>query len=197
MPTIHTGSRYSIYSASCTIAMRAQCLCDCLSENVLQVPDTPERRRQQMEEYDELGEENLLMKEEMKHQNYQSSSDDETVHSSNRSDNNSAPIKIPAIQPCPLHLGTHHFQGECSQYQSAQRHHCGPLTVDFAPSVEPPTHHWIAEDPKAELLQWHHRLGHTSFALLKLLAELGEIPTSLAKVTPPFCAGCQFGAKTK
>ena len=196
-PTIHTGPGHTIYSAFCTIAMRAQRIRDCLSESVLQVPDSPERRRKQMEEYDELGEENLLMKEEMKHRDYQSSSDDETVRSSNRSDNNSAPINFPANQPCPLHPGTHHFWGECSQYQSAQRHHRGPLTVDFAPSVEPPTHHWIAEDPKAELLWWHHRLGHTSFALLKLLAELGEIPKPLAKVTPPFCAGCQFGAKTK
>ncbi len=151
--------------------MRAHRIRDRLSESVLQVPDTPERRRQQMEEYDELGEENLLIKEEMKHRDYQPSSDDETVHSSNRSGKSTAPINFPANQPCPLHPGTHHLWGECSQYQSAQCHSRGPLTVDFAPSVEPPTHHWKAEDPKAELLQWHHHIGHTSFAVLKLPAE--------------------------
>ncbi len=133
----------------------------------------------------------------MKHQDDQSSSDDETVHSSNCSDNSSLPINFPANQPCPLHPGTHHFWGECSQYQLAQQHHHSTLTVDFAQSVEPHTHNWIAEDPKAELLRWHHCLGHTSFAVLKLFAELGEIPKPLAKITPPFCVGCQFGAKTK
>ncbi len=39
--------------------------------------------------------------------------------------------------------------------------------------------------------------GLTSFAALKLLAEFGKIPKSLAKVTPPFCTGCQFGAKMR
>ncbi len=67
----------------------------------------------------------------------------------------------------------------------------------FAPAVELPTHHWSTEDPRAELLQWHNCLGHTSFPVLKLLAELGEIPKSLAKVSPPFCAGYQFGSKTR
>ncbi len=62
-PTIHTGSGHTIYSAFCTIAMRAQCIRYHLSESVLQVPDTPDRRCHQMEEYDEFGEETLLMKE--------------------------------------------------------------------------------------------------------------------------------------
>jgi hypothetical protein len=46
-------------------------------------------------------------------------------------------------------------------------------------------------------MQWHHRLGHLSFAKLKKLAILGEIPKRLAKVKPPVCAGCLFGAMTK
>ena len=44
---------------------------------------------------------------------------------------------------------------------------------------------------------WHHRLGHLSFAKLKKLAILGKIPKQLAKVMPPVCAGCLFGAMTK
>jgi hypothetical protein len=32
---------------------------------------------------------------------------------------------------------------------------------------------------------------------LKILAEAGEIPKKLAKVKPPVCAGCLYGAMTK
>jgi hypothetical protein len=43
-------------------------------------------------------------------------------------------------------------------------------------------------------MRWHHRLGHLSFAKLKKLAILFEIPKQLAKVKvkPPVCAGCLF-----
>jgi hypothetical protein len=44
---------------------------------------------------------------------------------------------------------------------------------------------------------WHHQLSHLSFAKLKKFAILGEIPKRLAKVKPPVCAGCLFGAMTK
>jgi hypothetical protein len=46
-------------------------------------------------------------------------------------------------------------------------------------------------------MRWHYRLGHLTFAKLKQLALNGEIPKKLAKVTPPKCAGCLFGAMTK
>jgi hypothetical protein len=46
-------------------------------------------------------------------------------------------------------------------------------------------------------MQWHYRLGHLSFPKLKVLAKNGEIPRCLAKVPPPKCAGCLFGAMTK
>ncbi len=117
------------------------------------------------------------------------------VHTDNLCDNNRTPINFPANQPCPLHPGTNHVWGECSQYQPAKHHSPGPLTVDFAPAVELSIHHWRTEDPRAELFQWHHHLDHVSFQVVKLLAELGEIPKSLAKVNRPCCAGCQFGAK--
>ena len=54
-----------------------------------------------------------------------------------------------------------------------------------------------AMTPQAELMRWHYRLGHLPFAKLKILAKLGEIPKRLAKVFPPKCAGCIFGAMTK
>ncbi len=46
-------------------------------------------------------------------------------------------------------------------------------------------------------MRWHYRLGHLSFAKLKLLAKHGEIPCRLAKVPAPKCVGCLFGAMTK
>ncbi len=46
-------------------------------------------------------------------------------------------------------------------------------------------------------MRWHYRLGHLTFAKLKQLALNGEIPKKLAKIKPPKCAGCLFGAMTK
>ena len=54
-----------------------------------------------------------------------------------------------------------------------------------------------APDDQAELMRWHYRLGHEPFARLKTLAENGEIPKRLARVRPPRCAGCLYGAMTK
>jgi hypothetical protein len=51
--------------------------------------------------------------------------------------------------------------------------------------------------PKAELLAWHYRLGHISFARIKKLAERGDLPAHLGKVTPPRCAACMYGKATK
>ncbi len=46
-------------------------------------------------------------------------------------------------------------------------------------------------------MRWHYRLGHLPFVKLKQLALNGEITKKLAKVKPPKCAGCLFGAMTK
>ncbi len=54
-----------------------------------------------------------------------------------------------------------------------------------------------AADDQAELMQWHYRLGHLLFKKLKQLARNGKIPKKFAKIAPPKCAGCLFGAMTK
>jgi hypothetical protein len=46
-------------------------------------------------------------------------------------------------------------------------------------------------------MRWQHHLGHLSFSKLKKSAIIGKIPKRLAKVKPPVCAGCLFGAMTK
>ncbi len=57
--------------------------------------------------------------------------------------------------------------------------------------------HLAAANDQAELVRWHYRLGHLTFAKLKQLALNGEIPKKLTTVTPPKCAGCLFGTMTK
>lgn len=74
----------------------------------------------------------------------------------------------------------------------------GPLTFDLTPPLESSDRvDVVAADDQAELMRWHHRLGHLSFPKLKVLAENNEIPKKLAKVKPPTCAGCLYGAMTK
>jgi hypothetical protein len=72
------------------------------------------------------------------------------------------------------------------------------LTFDPSPPLEDEEEtHFVAADDTAKLMRWHYRLGHLSFAKLKMLAKNGEIPRRLARVSPPKCAGCLFGAMTK
>ena len=79
--------------------------------------------------------------------------------------------------------------------QAIQR---GPLTFDPSPPMEEGEDvHLAAANNQAELIQWHYRLGHLTFAKLKQLVLNGEIPKKVVKITPPKCAGCLFGAMTK
>jgi hypothetical protein len=74
----------------------------------------------------------------------------------------------------------------------------GPLTYDVNPQLEEDEHiHFSAADDQAKLMHWHYRLVHLAFSKLKQLALNGKIPWRLAKVKPPTCAGCLFGAMTK
>ena len=52
-------------------------------------------------------------------------------------------------------------------------------------------------DLQAQLLMWHHRLGHLSFQKIRLLCMMNLLPRKLLNVTPPMCAGCLEGAMTK
>ena len=70
----------------------------------------------------------------------------------------------------------------------------GPVPTNV---IEEEENQLAARDIQAELLRWHHRLGHLSFQKLKLLALLRVIPSNLATAHPPKCAGCIYGALTK
>jgi hypothetical protein len=74
----------------------------------------------------------------------------------------------------------------------------GPRTFDPTPHQEENEDKMLsAANDQVELMQWHCRLVHLPFAKLKQLTLNGKIPKKLAKVTPPKCAGCLFGAMTK
>ncbi len=74
----------------------------------------------------------------------------------------------------------------------------GLLTFNVNSKLEEDEHVYLAAvDNQAKLMHWHYRLGHLSFAKLKQLALNGKISQHLAKVKPPACAGCVFGAMTK
>ena len=74
----------------------------------------------------------------------------------------------------------------------------GPLTFEVNPELEEDKHIYrAAVNDQAKLMRWHYRLGHLPFLKLKQLMFNGKIPQRLAKVKPPACAGCLFGAMTK
>jgi hypothetical protein len=74
----------------------------------------------------------------------------------------------------------------------------GPLTFDVNPKLKEDKHVYLATvNNQAKLMRWHYRLGHLAFSKLQQLALNGEIPRQLAKVKPPACTRCLFGAMTK
>jgi len=48
-----------------------------------------------------------------------------------------------------------------------------------------------------QLLQWHFKLGHTSFATLQALTRKGQLPSIISRCAPPLCASCRFGAASR
>jgi hypothetical protein len=73
-----------------------------------------------------------------------------------------------------------------------------PLTFDsLPPQEEGEDTQLTAANNQTKLMHWHYRLGHLPFVKLKQLALNGDIPKKLAKVKPPKCTGCLFGAMTR
>ncbi len=74
----------------------------------------------------------------------------------------------------------------------------GPITFDPSPPTkETEDVQLAATNNQAKLMCWHYCLGRLSFPKFKKLALNGKVPKKLAKVLPPKCAGCLFGAMTK
>jgi len=93
---------------------------------------------------------------------------------------------------------TSNLTKDVEQEEERELARVGPLTFDVAPPLDATDRvDHIAANDQAELMRWHHRLGHLSFAKLKNLTENNEIPKKFASVKPPTCAGCLYGAMTK
>ena len=76
--------------------------------------------------------------------------------------------------------------------------HCDSLRFDPSPPLTKDDEYCVfAPEDQAELMRWHYRLGHESLVRIKSLAVNGEIPSRLARVRPPRCAGCLYGAMPK
>jgi len=74
----------------------------------------------------------------------------------------------------------------------------GLLTFDPSLQLKDDEQHvHVASDKQAQLMQWHYCLGHLAFSKPKQLALNNKIPKQLAKIKPPVCAGCLFGAMTR
>jgi len=86
----------------------------------------------------------------------------------------------------------------CEENPSNDSIQRGSLTFDpNPPEAKEEDFPLSAADDQAELMHWHYRLGHLTFAKLKQLALNGEIPKKLALLNPPKCTGCLFGVMTK
>ncbi len=90
------------------------------------------------------------------------------------------------------------LSSENKSKEEKQTTRMGPLTFDVNPELEEDKHVYLAAvDNQAKLMRWHYCLSHLAFSKLKQHVLNGKIPQRLAKVKPPACAGCLFGAMTK
>jgi hypothetical protein len=97
-----------------------------------------------------------------------------------------------------LTVQVNNLLSEKGDKEEKQTTRMGLLTFDVNPELEDDKYVYLAAvDNQAKLMRWHYRLSHLSFAKLKQLALNGKIPRRLAKVKPPTCVGCLFGAMTK
>lgn len=53
------------------------------------------------------------------------------------------------------------------------------------------------EDKQYQLLQWHYRLGHVPFDVIKAMSLAGELPGGLSRCPTPKCVACLYGKATR
>jgi hypothetical protein len=68
-----------------------------------------------------------------------------------------------------------------------------PIEVDPKPSELEDPNVAMFKRKQSRLATIHERLGHLSYARLKLMARAGLIPKDLANVDSPTCPGCAYG----
>ena len=93
----------------------------------------------------------------------------------------------------------------CKQQQQQQARHDSHPVDGSIESVDVAKSHPHADDaqqltvenPQADLLRWHYRLGHLSFKLIKAMAKVGLLPKRIATAPTPRCVGCMFSSMMK
>jgi hypothetical protein len=53
------------------------------------------------------------------------------------------------------------------------------------------------EETKAQMLEWHCRLGHLPFNKIQEMAKRGDLPSKFAKCPAPMCGACLYAKKTR
>ena len=213
-PTFHTSdgnTKYNLFQKLCAHV----CLLTS-KQRVLQEPDTLLKKRLREADADYIADENVLLgkPEDWSMLNGELQWDGDVIVP--RFPTPAIPevaLLAKPLDPCPFHtqvgplfpLQRGHTWGECSHYARFQRARRDALTFDAVPDPDTEANvegqefdqHWVAENPQAELLRWHFRLGHLPFDDLSKLAENGEIPRRLAnsKVRPPKCSACYYATK--
>jgi hypothetical protein len=90
----------------------------------------------------------------------------------------------------------------------AQQHNPNPTTTIFnldgpttggrpAPAIIADEEERLPSTAEEELLQYHHRFAHISFAKLQNMAKLNIIPKRLAQCQVPACGACLFAKATR
>lgn len=202
-PSFHTapGSKnYRSFAAGCLAceAIRSPV------ESTIRISPNIQHQRENDDEY--IGDELLLpVLESQRHNNNNNNEEAELDHpdtvvteTTESNEASTQAIHHPRDSQCPLHPSADHLWKDCSEFRERSLVTEGALTFDPNAALDqdlPPEPE--AADPKSELLRWHYRLGHLSFEKIKALAKQGDIPRHLAKIKPPVCPGCLFGAMTR
>jgi transposase InsO family protein len=91
-------------------------------------------------------------------------------------------------------------EGEIEEKENSNNLPAAPteVTFDGVPGQEiQEEEHPEMPTAQQELLQWHLRLGHLSFARIQSMAKQGLLPRKLAHQVVPFCSGCAYGKMTR
>ena len=122
------------------------------------------------------------------------------------SDDETVPTSEPATKLIPASEGAAASASEGGP-SSGTKLRDTPISTDFShvPTPKPdvvPTDEQSKDKPLMQsdqrlFMEYHERLGHLSWEILRVLAATGLIPKKLAKCPAPKCPGCLYGKATR
>jgi hypothetical protein len=106
-------------------------------------------------------------------------------------------ISLPTTQPNMTPLTTV-LEGDT---ETDDEPHLIEFDLEHLPLVEDETQahqdQVAFDNPSAQLLHWHYRLGHVPFKKIQARAHQGRLPKALANCKAPQCAACLYAKATK